>query len=65
MLTKADISRRLFLGVLGGTGLAWPALASPSDDKAKLPVIPKRLEKAFQAPGKMPNGLQAVADGLW
>ncbi|MDA2938041.1 hypothetical protein MYX75_07250 [Acidobacteria bacterium AH-259-A15] len=65
MPTKADISRRLFLGVLGGTGLAWRALAATSDDKTKLPVVAKRGEKAFLAPGKMPNGLQAVADGLW
>jgi hypothetical protein len=34
-------------------------------DKGSLPLVPKRIEKAFLAPGKMPNGLQAVPDGLW
>ena len=33
--------------------------------KETLPIIGKRLEAAFQAPGPMPNGWQAVKDGLW
>ena len=65
MATNENISRRLFLEVIGGAGLAWKAVETAADEKAKLPVIPKRLEKVFRAPGKMPNGLQAVSDGLW
>ena len=32
--------------------------------KDSLPVIPKRVEKAFLAPGKMPNDLQDASDLL-
>ena len=60
----ADMSRRLFLETLAVTGAAAAASIS-SDEKQRVPVIPKRLEKAFLAPGKMPNGLQCVSDGLW
>lgn len=47
-------------------GLAAAAMARAAvEEKERLPVIPKRLEKRFLAPGKMPNGLQCAADGLW
>ncbi len=65
MPIEANVSRRLFLGVLAGSEMNWRALVSGTDEKEKLPVIPKRLERAFRAPGEMPNGLQAVSDGLW
>jgi len=41
------------------------ALAAAPVDKSNVPVIAKRLEKVFLAPGEMPNALQCVADGLW
>ncbi len=56
-----ELSRRDFLTALAAAGVARAAV----EEKEKLPVIPKRLEKIFLAPGKMPNGLQCVADGLW
>jgi len=56
-----DVSRRSFLAALAGARLAAAAV----EDKEKLPLVSKRLEKAFLAPGKMPNGLQGAADGLW
>ena len=57
------LSRRAFFGY---SALPLAALrAATLPDKEKLPVISKRLEKVFKAPGKMPNGLQCVADGLW
>jgi streptogramin lyase len=34
-------------------------------EKKALPVIAKKVEKAFLSPGQQPNGLQAMADGLW
>lgn len=46
--------------------LAFAALTSAiAGEKDQLPTVRKRIEKVFLAPGKMPNGLQAVADGLW
>ena len=67
MQTESNLSRRVFLSTLAVTaGAARLSGAINADEqKASLPVIPKRLEKAFMAPGKMPNGLQAVDDGLW
>ena len=67
MTTYSNVSRRAFLATLTIAASASRSSAAISDKelKAKLPVIPKRLEKAFLAPGKMPNGLQAVDDGLW
>jgi len=60
------ISRRRFLEGFGAAGaaLSLRAFASASN-KEHLPIVPKRLVKAFLAPGKMPNGLQAAAEGLW
>ena len=48
--------------------LAWAAallLPAAAADKDRIPTIPKRVEKVFLAPGKMPNGLQCAADVLW
>ncbi|MBI3665397.1 MAG: hypothetical protein HY236_04105 [Acidobacteria bacterium] len=63
-----ESSRRGFLTALAGAGLVaragWAAGAAEID-KDRLPLVSKRLEKAYLAPGKMPNGLQAVGDGLW
>jgi outer membrane protein assembly factor BamB len=61
MFVRHEVSRRVFLHAAAGGVLA----AATIEEKEKLPVIAKRLEKVFLAPGKMPNGLQAVADGLW
>jgi outer membrane protein assembly factor BamB len=38
---------------------------APQTGIENVPVIRKRVEKVFLAPGKMPNALQATADGLW
>ncbi len=58
---RGGFTRRQFLGSLAALGVAPGAVG----DKEKVPVVPKRVEKAFQAPGEMPNGLQCMADGLW
>ncbi len=55
------MKRRGFLMALAAAGIARPAV----DDKERLPVVQKRVVKAFLAPGKMPNDLQCAADGLW
>ena len=34
-------------------------------EKKALPVVEKRVEKVFMAPGEHPNALQAMDDGLW
>jgi outer membrane protein assembly factor BamB len=63
MPMNSDFSRRGFLAV---SGLALAAgRAAAVEGKDSLPVVPKRVEKAFKAPGKMPNALQAMPDGLW
>jgi hypothetical protein len=66
------VSRRQFLAapVLAASVLAAAlerrAMAVAGDEeKARLPLVAKRVEKAFRAPCKQPNALQAVADGLW
>ncbi len=64
MRTYPAPSRREFLTALAAAGFAARAVAA-SEDKDKLPLVSKRLEKVFLAPGKMPNGLQAAPDGLW
>ena len=58
-----ELSRRNFL-VLAAAGAARAATISP-ETKQRLPIVTKRVEKAFLAPGKMPNDLQCAADGLW
>lgn len=67
MSTHHAISRRRFFAA---SSLILPfarrALAVASEqDKDKLPIVSKRVEKIFRAPCKQPNALQAVADGLW
>lgn len=64
VVIENDISRRGFAKLLAGAALAGPAVIAASETK-DLPLISKRVEKVFQAPGEMPNGLQAMADGLW
>lgn len=59
-----EVSRRGFLVGASGAALA-SRLGWSADVKDNLPVIQKRLEKVFHAPGKMPNDLQDMADGLW
>ena len=61
MQNNVAFTRRNFLASLAAATVARAAV----EDKERLPVIPKRLEKVFLAPGKMPNGLQCVGDGLW
>lgn len=63
----SDFSRRRFTtAVVGWVTMASPLLAAvKKEDKSSLPVIPKRVEKAFLAPGKRPNALDGVPDGLW
>ncbi len=60
-------SRRQFLAASSlvplYTGRATAIAAE--EDKARLPLIPKRVEKVFRAPCRQPNALQAVSDGLW
>ena len=63
MSANRDVSRRLFLGALGVTGLAQRAEAAAK--KGDLPTTSRRVEKLFKAPGEMPNGLQTTDDGLW
>jgi streptogramin lyase len=58
-----EIARRHFLA--GGAALASGLAAVTAEEKQRLPIVPRRVEKAFQAPGKAPNDLQAAPDGLW
>ena len=57
-------SRRDFLAAATGVSLA-AQLGLSADRDDHLPVVSKRVEKAFRAPGKAPNDLQDAADGLW
>jgi streptogramin lyase len=61
-------TRRHFLAAASGlaVGYSRPAMAIATDEeKASVPVIARRVEKVFRAPGRQPNALQAVAGGLW
>ncbi|HXB75338.1 MAG TPA: hypothetical protein VNY05_44310 [Candidatus Acidoferrales bacterium] len=59
-----DISRRSFLA--GASSLTLlPRLAFPAGVKENLPLVARRVDKAFHAPGKAPNDLQDAPDGLW
>src|SRR4051794_16586381 len=59
MSRAEEVTRRGFLaGMAAGAALGV-------EDKSRLPVIAKRVEKVFKAPCKQPNDLQFVADGLW
>src|SRR5215813_7029877 len=64
METTTRVSRRRFLATGSGITLA-STLRSAVVDKEHLPVIAKRVEKAFKAPCKAPNDLEAMSDGLW
>ena len=65
MNRSSEYSRRIFLSVAGGLAVGAHLSAGPGD-KANLPVISKRVEKAFKVAGsKEPNDLQFVTDGLW
>src|SRR5438094_6966661 len=50
MMSDTELSRRVFLSALAGAPLAlgWAPLA----DKSNLPTVPKRVVKAYLAPGK-------------
>ena len=58
-------SRRRFLHSLASAAIASSLGAAARKEPADIPVIRKRVEKVFRAPGNMPNGLQATRDGLW
>jgi hypothetical protein len=60
----SPVSRRHFLAAASTAALA-NAMAIKKEDKSSLPVISKRVEKVFMAPGRHPNDLETVADGLW
>jgi hypothetical protein len=57
-------SRRSLLAAAGSFA-GFPLLAATAEDKDKVPLITKRVEKVFKAPCKEPNDLQFVSDGLW
>ena len=64
MRVQSGFSRRGFLAAASSAALASrPGFSA--DVKDRLPLVSKRVEKAFRAPGKMPNDLQETADGLW
>jgi hypothetical protein len=65
MTILSNVSRRRFVSSLGYGAMASRLVALSVEDKAKLPVVQKRLEKVFRAPCKAPNDLQASSDGLW
>lgn len=58
------ISRRVFLRAVPGAVAALACRTAAADERP-LPTISKHVEKVFPAPGRMPNALQAVEDGLW
>ncbi len=58
------VSRRTLLTGLAGTALTFGTRAALAE-KQTVPIVSKRVEKVFRAPGKMPNALQFVEDGLW
>lgn len=58
-------SRRRFLSQAMGAAVAPCLAAATQEDKEKLPVVPKRVERAFKAPCRQPNDLQFVPEGLW
>src|SRR6266436_4452552 len=60
----SKLSRRHFLATASSVAFA-EAMALKKEDKSALPVISKRVEKVFMAPGQHPNDLETVADGLW
>jgi hypothetical protein len=61
MKARHLLSRRNFMVA----STAFTASRLLAEDKANLPVISKRVEKAFKAPCKEPNDLAFVQEGLW
>src|SRR5215212_2134011 len=57
------LSRRHFIA--GAAGIAAASSSLAIDEKANLPLVSKRVEKAFKAPCKEPNDLAFVPEGLW
>ena len=62
---ERSLSRRLFLTGAAGAPVVKRILAATDEEKAKLPLISKRVEKVFRAPCKQPNDMQFVSGGLW
>src|SRR5215472_17666937 len=63
MQDQCNFSRRGFL-IGAGAVAATAAMAATIDEKEKLPIIPKRVEKLFRTPViKEPNDLQFLPDG--
>src|SRR5262245_7667175 len=75
---QSSVSRRMFLAASGFATLASPLAGQTNqpnrtanradvkrEDKSALPLVEKRVEKMFMAPGQHPNDLETVADGLW
>jgi streptogramin lyase len=62
-----ELSRRSFLTSTATLAVAPCAAAAGNNDKDKLQIIPKRVDKRFKTPGiKEPNDLQFAPDGnLW
>ena len=59
------MNRRSFLAATSGLALT-NRLSAAVADKASLPLVVKRVEKAFKVEGsKEPNDLQFVPEGLW
>lgn len=58
------VSRRSFLAGASGVALA-SRLGFSAAANENLPIVSRRVEKAFRAPSKAPNDLQDAADGLW
>ena len=63
METRLSVRRNAISVLVGFVAAAMPLPAQTGIEN--VPVIAKRVEKVFLAPGKMPNALQATADGLW
>ena len=65
---RNSFSRRQFLAAGSSMALASRLAAEvvTAEEKDKLPVIAKKVEKVFNNPAiKEPNDLQFVSDGLW
>ncbi len=78
MSSDNQLSRRQLVTAATGLTIAAPLFSQQQaeraarkrddrkrEDKSTLPVVTKRLEKAFMAPGLHPNDLDAQPDGLW
>jgi hypothetical protein len=65
MRNSTGLSRREFVATAATVALGPRLAAATPEEKARLPLVPKRVEKAFKAPCRQPNDLQFVSDGLW